>query len=68
MIEQLNLHGGSFKAVFPYRWYGWLGWVIMALLFLFGVFLLADGFANDVDDSLIGGCFVCAIGLMGLDF
>ena len=68
MIEQLNLHGGSFKAVFPYRWYGWLGWVIMALLFLFGVFLLADGFANSVDDSLIGGSFVCAVGLMGLGF
>ena len=68
MIEQLNLHGGSFKAVFPYRWYGWLGWVIMAVLFLFGVLLLVDGFANSVDDSLIGGCFICAVGLMGLGF
>ena len=66
MIQSLNLHGGSFKLVLPYRWWGWLGYILLGLILLGGLFMLADGMANSAEDSIIGGCFMTAVGLMGL--
>lgn len=43
MINELNLHGGSFKAVFPYTFWGWLAWVISALIAVAGLVIGLSG-------------------------
>ena len=43
MINELNLHGGSFKAVFPYTFWGWFAWVISALIAAAGLVIGLSG-------------------------
>ena len=43
MINELNLHGGSFKAVFPYTFWGWFAWVISALIAVAGLIVGLSG-------------------------
>lgn len=43
MINELNLHGGSFKAVFPYTFWGWFAWVISALITIAGLVIGLSG-------------------------
>ncbi len=43
MINELNLHGGSFKAVFPYTFWGWFAWVISALIAVAGLIVGFSG-------------------------
>ena len=66
MIDNLDLHGGSFKAVFPYRGWGWFGYVLMALISIAGAFMAISGFSSSEDDVTIGGMFLLAVGLTGL--
>ena len=43
MINELNLHGGSFKAVLPYTFWGWFAWFISAIIAIAGLFLGITG-------------------------
>ena len=43
MINELNLHGGTFKAVFPCTFWGWFAWVISALIAVAGLVIGLSG-------------------------
>ena len=58
-IEELDLHGGTFKVNFPYHWIGWLIWVI-------GLLITLVGFAAAVDQT--PALLMAAIGLMLMAF
>ena len=63
MINELNLHGGSFKAVLPYTFWGWFAWVISALIAIAGLFLGISGGEENRPAILMG-----AIGFLCLAF
>ena len=60
MINELNLHGGSFKAVLPYTFWGWFAWVISALIAIAGLFLGITGGEENRPAILMGAIgFMC---------
>ena len=61
MINELNLHGGSFKMVLPYTFWGWLAWVVGALLTVAG---LIFGFSGGEENRTI--ILVSAVGFLAL--
>jgi hypothetical protein len=60
MINELNLHGGSFKAVLPYTFWGWFAWVISAIIAIAGLFLGITGGVENRAAILMGAIgFLC---------
>ncbi|MDP6333597.1 MAG: hypothetical protein QF479_03085 [Candidatus Poseidoniaceae archaeon] len=60
MINELNLHGGSFKAVLPYTFWGWFAWVISAIIAIAGLFLGITGGEENRPALLMGAVgFLC---------
>jgi hypothetical protein len=60
MINELNLHGGGFKAVLPYTFWGWFAWVISALIAIVGLFLGLTGGDESRPAILMGAIgFMC---------
>jgi hypothetical protein len=63
MINQLDLHGGSFKAVLPYTFWGWFAWVISAIIAFAGLLLGLSGGQGS------GAMFILsAVGFLCLSF